>query len=71
MDSCLSEGYKRSVKRKQAVVVEYTDCNSREGLETTYECPRYGTKQSDVGECGVSLHCNYFQVHSDSEECTW
>ena len=34
------------------LTVEYIDCISAEGLDsTTFECPGYDTKQSDGEEC--------------------
>ena len=37
-----------------AGAAEYTDCTSAEGKDSTNECPRYDTKQSD-GEAPVML----------------
>ena len=39
---------------QSAGAVEYTDCISAEGLNSTNECPRYDTKQFD-GEASVIL----------------
>ena len=37
----------KPISTKSARAVEYTDCISIDGLDTTNECPRYDVKQSD------------------------
>ena len=58
-----------------AEAVEYADCvSAARYTNPTKKCPVYDTKPSDgeapildFGECGISLHCYYYQVNSYPE----
>ena len=59
-----------------AEAVEYTDCISAEGSDSSNMCPAYDTKQSggealwSFGKCRVLLYCHCSPVHSGLDDKT-